>query len=248
MIGMGTSLPRGFYDTFSHQFTDLDDVRLHHVDGPAGGYQKAAMAGDIRQLIDSLDLDRVHLVGRDIGVMVAYATGAQWPERVASLSMLDVPLPGTAAWSKAKVDPQTWHFGLHQQRDIAELLVTGHEYDYISTFYRARTKVAGAITDEDLRVYARAYSAPGALRAGFELYRAFEEDEKAFAQLLQTRLQLPVMALGGELDNGALIGEMAREAAIEVTADVVPDGGHWTPEENPDFLLTRLTELLARAS
>jgi hypothetical protein len=64
MIGMGTSLPRGFYDTFSHQFTDLDDVRLHHVDGPSGGETVVLLHG--------------------------------WP--------------------------QTWHFGLHQQRDVAELL------------------------------------------------------------------------------------------------------------------------------
>lgn len=212
---------------------------------PAGGYDKATMAADVRHLLDALGVERVHLVGRDIGVMVAYALAAQWPEVVKSLTMLDVPLPGTTAWERAKQDPQTWHFGLHRQRDIAEMLVSGREYDYLSTFYRARTKVAGAITDDDLAVYARAYAAPGALRAGFELYRAFDQDEERFATLLQHKLPMPVLALGGELDNGSLITDMAHEAAIEVRGVVVPGGGHWTPEESPEVLLEQLLAFLS---
>src|SRR5882672_6271855 len=69
-----------------------------------------------------------------------------------------------------KPDPELWHFGLHQQRDIAEMLVAGHEYAYISDFCRKR--LAAPIADEDFAVYGRAYAAPGGLRAGFELYRA----------------------------------------------------------------------------
>ncbi|GAB3436185.1 alpha/beta fold hydrolase [Flindersiella endophytica] len=293
MIGDGRTLPTGLYDTFSHHFTDVDEVRLHMVAGgpadgvpvlllhgwpqtwyawrkvlpaladagqhtiavdyrgagdssrPPGGYDKATMAQDVRQLLDRLGLDRVHLVARDIGLMVAYALAAQWPERVRSLTMLDVPVPGTPAWEQAKQDPQTWHFGLHRQRDVAELLVGGREYAYLSTFYRERTKVAGAITDDDLAVYAAAYAQPGALRAGFELYRAFEADEVRFADFVSNKLPMPVLAMGGELDNGTLIGEMAGQLAEDVTSRVVPGGGHWTPEENPDFLLRELMEFLA---
>jgi len=70
--------------------------------------------------------------------IVAYA--AQWPDEVAKLAMLDVPVPGTHVWDEAihKPDPELWHFGLHQQRDIAEMLVAGHEYAYISDFCRKR--------------------------------------------------------------------------------------------------------------
>ncbi|MGW5431730.1 alpha/beta fold hydrolase [Streptomyces sp. NPDC004059] len=211
---------------------------------PAHGYDEATMAGDIRGLLDAVGAQRMHIVARDIGLMVGYALAAQWPQRVASMTMLDVPLPGTGAWEQAKGDPQTWHFGLHQQRDVAETLVTGREYDSISTFYRARTQVAGALTDDDLAVYARAYGAPGALRAGFELYRAFDEDEERFAELMEDKLPMPVPAFGGELDSGAMIPDMAREVAADVQGVIVPGGGHWTPEENPGFLLERLLAFL----
>jgi pimeloyl-ACP methyl ester carboxylesterase len=151
----------------------------------------------------------------------------------------------TTNTAPSKTDPLTWHFGLHQQRDVAELLVAGREYDYLSTFYRARTRVAGAITDDDLAVYARAYAAAGAMRAGFELYRAFPEDERRFAEYLATPLAMPVLAVGGELDNGELIASMARELAHDVRAQIAPGGGHWTPEEAPEFLVERLLSFLA---
>lgn len=223
-----------------HRVIAIDYRGAGDSERPRDGYDKATMAGDLRQLLAALDLGSVHLVGRDIGVMVSYALAAQWPETVATLTLIDVPVPGTAAWYEAKGDPMTWHFGLHQQRDVAELLVAGREYEYLSTFYRVRTQVAGAITDDDLAVYAGAYAAPGAMRAGFELYRAFEEDEHRFEQFLETKLSLPLLVVGGELDNGALLGEMGREVAEHVRAEVVPGGGHWTPEENPGFLAERL--------
>ena len=48
---------------------------------PAGGYTKTAMAQDIHALVKSLKYDRIRLVGHDIGLMVAYAYAAQYPER-----------------------------------------------------------------------------------------------------------------------------------------------------------------------
>ncbi|MEZ2126210.1 MULTISPECIES: alpha/beta fold hydrolase [unclassified Sinorhizobium] len=211
---------------------------------PQGGYDKATMAADIRALVHQLGATRVNLVGRDIGVMVAYAYAAQWPDEVAKLVMLDVPVPGTRVWEEAKhkPDPELWHFGLHQQRDIAEMLVTGHESAYISDFYKKREAVP--IADEDIAVYARAYAAPGGLRAGFELYRAFPQDEERFKQFMQTKLAMPVLALAGENSNGWKETEMAKEVATNVQGAVAPDTGHWLPDENPAFVSQQLLYFL----
>ncbi|MBW8727728.1 MAG: alpha/beta hydrolase [Inquilinus limosus] len=207
---------------------------------PLDGYDKATMAADIRALVHQLGGTKVDLAGRDIGVMVAYAYAAQWPDEVTRLAMLDVPLPGTRVWDEAihKPDPEIWHFGLHQQRDIAEMLVAGHEYAYISDFMKKR--LAAPIADEDLAVYGRAYAAPGGLRAGFELYRAFPEDERRFKEFLRKKLPMPVLALAGDRSNGAKEVEMARQAADDVTGAVAPETGHWLPDENPDFVARHL--------
>jgi pimeloyl-ACP methyl ester carboxylesterase len=212
---------------------------------PLGGYDKATMAADIRALVHELGGGRVNLVGRDIGVMVAYAYAAQWPNEVARLAMLDVPVPGTQVWDELihKPDPDIWHFGLHQQRDIAEMLVAGHEYPYISDFYKKR--LAAPIADEDLAVYARAYAAPGGLRAGFELYRAFPEDEVRFKEFLKRRLKMPVLALSGERSIGPKEIAMAKEVADDVRGSVAPETGHWLPDENPGFVSRQLLAFLA---
>src|SRR5258708_34918104 len=47
---------------------------------PPSGYDKKNMAVDIHELTASLKLDRVRIVGHDIGLMVAYAYAAQLPQ------------------------------------------------------------------------------------------------------------------------------------------------------------------------
>lgn len=212
---------------------------------PQGGYDKATMAQDIRALVRELERTKINLVGRDIGVMVAYAYAAQWPEEVSKLVMLDVPIPATRAWNeaKSKSDPQIWHFGLHRQRDIAEMLIAGREHAYISDFYKTRMHVP--VADEDIAVYARAYAAPGGLRAGFELYRAFPEDERRFKEFMTKKLPMPVLALAGDKSNGLTEVEMAKELAINVSGGVAPNTGHWLPDENPDFLSKQLVAFFA---
>ncbi|MDN7538934.1 alpha/beta fold hydrolase [Burkholderia cenocepacia] len=217
-------------------------------DKPLGGYDKASMAGDIRALVHQLGATRIHLVGRDIGVMVAYAYAAQWPTEIVKLAMLDVPVPGTRIWDEAKAsaDPQIWHFGLHQQRDIAEMLIAGKERAYILDFYKKRTHVA--LSNDDIAVYADAYAAPGALRAGFELYLAFPQDETRFKAFMKHKLPMPVLALAGDKSNGAKELDMARELALDVRGAVAPNTGHWLPDENPAFLTRQLLDFFREAA
>ncbi|MBG0879886.1 MULTISPECIES: alpha/beta fold hydrolase [Burkholderia] len=217
-------------------------------DKPLGGYDKASMAGDIRALVHQLGATRIHLVGRDIGLMVAYAYAAQWPTEIVKLAMLDVPVPGTRIWDEAKAsaDPQIWHFGLHQQRDIAEMLIAGKERAYILDFYKKRTHVA--LSNDDIAVYADAYAAPGALRAGFELYRAFPQDETRFKAFMKHKLPMPVLALAGDKSNGAKELDMARELALDVRGAVAPNTGHWLSDENPAFLTRQLLDFFREAA
>jgi pimeloyl-ACP methyl ester carboxylesterase len=41
-----------------------------------------------------------------------------------------------------------------------------------------------------------------------------------------------------------LIADMAHEIAGDVRSAIVPGGGHWTPEKNPEFLLDQLLGFL----
>ena len=213
---------------------------------PAGGYDKRTMASDIRRLLrEHLGVDGpVVVVGHDIGLMVAYAYAQAHRDGVSHLVVVDAPLPGTAVFDRLRSDPRVWHFAFHGARDVAEALVAGRERQYLQAFFNARNSDPSAV---DLEPYVDAYSAPGAMRAGFELYRAFDQDaqDNRAALARNGKLAMPVLAVGGEIStSGALVEDMMREFAEDVTGLRVPGTAHWIPEENPDALVSGLLEFL----
>lgn len=212
---------------------------------PAGGYDKVTVAGDIRTLVrERLGVaEPVVVVGHDIGLMVAFAYATRFREEVARLVVVDAPLPGTNVFDRLRADPRVWHFAFHGARDLAELLVSGREREYLRFFFDARTTDPSAIAGEAFDAFVSAYAMAGAMRAGFELYRAFDQDaaDNRAAVASDGKLAMPVLAVGGERStSGAFVEEMMCEVASDVTGVVVPGTAHWIPEEDPDAFLEAL--------
>jgi len=53
------------------------------------GYDKKTLASDVKALMDHLKIDRVHIIGHDIGARIAYAFAVQYPERLLSLTVAE---------------------------------------------------------------------------------------------------------------------------------------------------------------
>ena len=70
---------------------------------PESGYDKKNMAVDIHELTSSLGFDRVSIVGHDIGLMVAYAYAAQFPQSTERVVLMDAFLPGIGNWKDVLV-------------------------------------------------------------------------------------------------------------------------------------------------
>ncbi len=217
---------------------------------PPGGYDKLTMARDVHRLVrEHLRIEEpLTIVGHDLGLMVAYAYAQEFRDGVERLAVIDAPLPGTAVFDRLRSDPRVWHFAFHGARDVAEMLVAGRERQYLQAFFDARVFDPSAITDEDLDHYVRAYSAPGAMRAGFEAYRAFDRDaaDNRAALARRGRLTVPVLAVGGMTSTtGELMEAMMHEVADDVRGVRIPGTAHWIPEENPAALAAALLEFVA---
>ena len=214
---------------------------------PVGGYDKRTMASDVQRLLrEHLGVDGpVVIAGHDIGLMVAAAFALNYREEVSHLVVIDAPLPGTAVFDRLRTDPRVWHFAFHGARDIAEMLVAGRERQYLQAFFNARVADPSAISAADFEIYVAAYSAPGAMRAGFEVYRAFDRDGQDNREALERdgKLTVPVLAVGGMTStSGELMEEMMREVADDVTTVRIPGTAHWVAEENPRALVDAIRQ------
>lgn len=214
---------------------------------PADGYDKWTMARDLHHLIhQELGLNGpISLVGHDLGSMVATAYALQFRHDAVSLVTMEAPIPGTSYFEERKVARSAWHFDFHAQTDIAVYLTQGRERWYITRFYDDLSHRPDAITGADRDVYTRAFEAPGAMRALFEIYRELEHD----AQLNRTdiaargKLTIPVLASGGAAQTLASnYRPMCEEFAHNVMGELVPGSGHWVPEENPDYFIRMFLE------
>jgi pimeloyl-ACP methyl ester carboxylesterase len=141
---------------------------------PEGGYDKKTLANDVWRLAhEVLGEERLFVVGHDWGGPVAFALAAQHRDGVRRMAIFDVPVPGDGT---PVMFNNRWHHGLHWERDLPEELTAGREDVYLRFFYRTWGARPDAIAEEAQQEYLRAYRQPGAMRAGFELYRATPRD------------------------------------------------------------------------
>jgi pimeloyl-ACP methyl ester carboxylesterase len=218
---------------------------------PLTGYDGNTVAEDIHQLVTQLGFKTILLVGHDIGTQVAYSYAAAHPTEVRKLVVMEFTIPGFAPPGRMPL----WWSVFHQTPDVPEALVDGKEVTYLSWFYRNLAHNPAAITQEDINEYVGHYSAPGGMRAGFEYYRAFPQDAIQNTNYSKTKLAMPVLALGGGYIP-TLGGNITMPTSIygmkilaqNVTGIIVPNSGHWIPEEQPKFLVDQLFKFFAANS
>lgn len=210
---------------------------------PATGYDTRTLAEDIHALVRHLKLTRIRLVGHDIGLMVAYAYAAAYPADVHKLVILDAPIPGIEpVWSQVKAS--RWHFGFNATPHLAEHLLAGRERYYLEYMYAASAANKTAFTAAEVDEFVRAYAAPGAMGASLQVYKAFDTSAAQNQASAQTKLPMPVLALGGDKSFGPRIVAMAELVATDVRGGSIPNCGHWVAEENPNYLLAQLQAFL----
>ena len=210
---------------------------------PEAGYDKKNMAVDIHELVKSLGFNRVTIVGHDIGLMVAYAYAAQFPQETERLVLMDAFLPGIGDWKNVWLMRDLWHFHFYGEVPLA--LVKGRERTYFEHFWNDfAADPKHSVSEADRRIYANAYAQPGGMRAGFEYFKNFERDAKDFAELSTTKLSMPVLVLTGEKASGNFLIEQTKLVATNVEGKVIAGSGHWLMDEAPQQTIPALITFL----
>jgi pimeloyl-ACP methyl ester carboxylesterase len=190
-------------------------------------------------LMTALEIPRADLVGHDWGANVAWALAAWHPDRVRSLTAVSVPHP--AAYTVAyRSDPEqrerSAYIRLFWQEGKAEevLLADGAR--------RLRRMLSGGEQDsgvplEAIDEYVAVLSAPGALTAALNWYRAMSSGERV------DPVGVPTTYVWS--DGDVAIGRTAAEACANyVTGEYrfveLPGITHWIPEQAPDRVATAI--------
>jgi len=209
---------------------------------PETGYDKKTEAKDIRAVVTALGYDKTFVVAHDIGNMVAYAYAAMYPDKVERLVVMDAPIPGIEPWSEILLTPGVWHFNFHGPD--AERLVAGRERIYFDRIWNDFTADPSKPDDSTRNFFAATYAQPGGMRAGFAQFTAFSQDAADNKIFEQTKLTMPVLAVGGEKSFGPLQAVIMRHVAVNVREAVVAGSGHWLMEEKPEYTVALIRNFL----
>ncbi len=241
------------WDELAREFTVIaPDLRGYGLtDKPRDGFDKHTMATDISELVRQLGFSSVRVVGHDRGGRVAHRWALDHPDEVARLAVLDI-IPTREMW--LRLNDRTargyWHWLFHLQPDLPELLVGPNISAYLGYFFERWTYQRHGLSADAVAEYVTAFSRPGALRAGFDDYRAsFPADadhDDADAESGH-KLAMPVLALwGAEGLLGTLPAlEIWQDYATDVTGEAIPECGHFLAEEQPTVVLERLRAFLS---
>jgi len=225
----------------------LDPPGLGDSASSTTGYDTGSISRTLHSAISTVISGPYHLVGHDVGAWIAYAWAAQFPSSLLSLTVLDSGIPGSlqAVFPLPyEANIKLWQFAFNRLPDLPEILTKGKEKELLDWLFDMKTVYPERITREKRERYVECYSKDGAMGRGFAYYRAADESvvqNKAFGE---TRLAMPVLALGGEKAVGGGMLMQMEKLAEKAKGGVIEDCGHFVMEEQPEVVAGRLLEFL----
>jgi len=228
-------------DRFTIVAPDLPGIGDSSI--PKSGIDMKTSAERVHAAVKALGFSKVRVVGHDIGLMVAYAYAALYPQEVEKLVLMDAFLPGVDGWEPIYNNPGIWHFRFYGA--TPEALVKGRERTFFEHFWNNFAADKNhSIPEADRQAYTAAYARPGRMAAGFAYFASFPKTATDFAALAKTKLSMPVLSIGGEKSLGDALGAQAKLVGSDVTVIVITNAGHWILEEQPAETMRALDRFL----
>jgi pimeloyl-ACP methyl ester carboxylesterase len=207
---------------------------------PAEGYTDAHFAEDIRALCDALGFQKVLIVTHDFGAVWVNKFARVYPERIEKLVLFDPPYPGIGArWFQMPHVFNSWYQIFHQMPWAEDIVgaTRGTIRAYVSHFLQQWSADKKLWTDEEIDEYVEAFSQPGAIRGGFNCYRAALSGG-AFSGPGDLIVRTPTLVLWG--DGDAILpfawSDNIPQFFPNAVMKKVEGAGHFMMREKPDLV------------
>jgi pimeloyl-ACP methyl ester carboxylesterase len=227
----------------------VDQRGVGRSDKPQEGYDTGTQANDMVALMQALGHERFAMYGTDTGMPIGYALAADHPDRLERLVVSEAVIAGVTPSPPLLVpgplNERLWHLAFNRLPKVNEQLVTGREEIFFGAEFDGSAgthKLPAELVDYYVDTLA---SDPDALRGSFGQYRAFDASIAQNQQRKNTRLTVPVLAIGGEEALGQGVIDTMKLVADDVQGVIIPGSGHWLAEQAPEQLVAALTPFLA---
>jgi pimeloyl-ACP methyl ester carboxylesterase len=142
---------------------------------PEQGYTDTVIANDIAALVRDLGFERVHVVAHDFGAVWAQRFARDHAALLDKLVLFNPPYTGIGArWFQLPQIFESWYMIFHQQPWAEDLVGASRASieTYLRHFLRHWSHDSDVFPDDEIAEFVEAYAQPGAVRGGFNCYRA----------------------------------------------------------------------------
>lgn len=241
----GTS---GHIEAWTHNIRSLAQrYRVVGYDYPGHGYTTLAhddleiptYEEHLLGLLDTLGLERVHLMGESLGGWIGIKFAASHPDRLRSMVL---SAPGGRMISTRNIN---------RVSPISEKAVTEPTYENVKSRLQVVIHDPGKISDELVEVRRNIYAQPGFLESMRAITALQDYDIRARNQVTEAdyaAISIPTLLVwtDHEPSGGAELG--AQLAALIPNSDflLITEAGHWPQWEDPAAFNDRALEFLAQ--
>jgi pimeloyl-ACP methyl ester carboxylesterase len=211
-------------------------------------YHLKHLVADVAALVHATGHARAHVVGHDWGGMVAWTFAGAHPELLDRLVILNAPHLDIYVRLVCRPSRQmlrSWYVLLFRIPHLSEWALAARRFLLIRDLFRRRP-YRPAFSEDEADAYVEAMSAPGALTAALNFYRANAAPD-AVHLARSARVSAPTLVIWGERDPALgveLLDGLERVAPL-VRVHRIPDASHWVQNEVPDEVNRVLIDFLS---
>jgi pimeloyl-ACP methyl ester carboxylesterase len=187
----------------------------------------------------------VHVVAHDFGAWVAYSWALLFQSDFKSLTLMEAGIPGVTLTDDVQVSDyeRKWQFIFQMLPELPAELTKGKEDIYVGWWFKNKVHTPGAVPPSDVAAYVRAYARDGRMDAAFDYCRNILKDMEFNKRQFKSKLPIRLLAVGGQYSIPNM-GDALRPYFQNVTSVVIPNSGHFVPEEQPETLAKTLKAFL----
>ena len=219
------------------------------------GYDLSNIAEDLHQLVLSLNLSRIKVVGHDWGAAAGAVYALRYRNEVTHLAFLESALAGAGfetLWNFSKPNgvftfiPFVLMGESDSEVDTTAALLEGRESIFLHHLWATFTADKTAAPFESWSAYVDAMARPRIAVSSSSYYRAAYVSADQVRALVGEKLAIPVLAIAGKEGIGANHEALVRAFSSNLASNIIVHGaGHFLAEERPAEVVSALAKFLA---